>query len=107
MSVMNKICVYSCLGGETNYVKMQKKDRMKVQKRSPVRLKGAKLKALILSVLERDNYTCQGEKCPGKFALDSPHHIIFKSQGGSDTEDNLITLCRYCHGKRHGITYKN
>ena len=29
------------------------------------------------------------------------HHIIYKSQGGSDNPDNLIALCRDCHNKAH------
>ena len=72
-------------------------------KKPKIRLKGAKLSKLMLSVLERDGYTCQGENCPGGWFIDPPHHIIFKSQGGEDTAENLITLCRYCHSQRHGI----
>ena len=29
------------------------------------------------------------------------HHIIFKSQGGTDNVNNLIPLCRSCHNKAH------
>lgn len=52
-------------------------------------------------VLNRDNYTCQ--YCKGKhknFKLEV-HHIIFRSQGGSDEESNLITLCHACHKDLH------
>ena len=40
---------------------------------------------------------CKGrcEYC-GKKAID-PHHIIYRSQGGSNEEENLIALCRKCH----------
>jgi 5-methylcytosine-specific restriction endonuclease McrA len=31
------------------------------------------------------------------------HHIIFKSQGGTDEPKNLIGLCRKCHQRAHGI----
>tara|TARA_R110000751_G_scaffold31372_1_gene80003 strand:- start:78 stop:332 length:255 start_codon:yes stop_codon:yes gene_type:complete len=31
------------------------------------------------------------------------HHIIFKSQGGGDTIENLISLCRECHLGAHGV----
>jgi len=31
------------------------------------------------------------------------HHIVFKSRGGSDSDDNLIALCRICHQEAHGI----
>jgi hypothetical protein len=52
-------------------------------------------------VLHRDNYTCQ--KCKGKSKDNrmEVHHIIFSSQGGSDEEGNLITLCETCHDKLH------
>ena len=32
------------------------------------------------------------------------HHLIFKSQGGKDEPDNLISLCRECHNKAHADT---
>lgn len=52
-------------------------------------------------VLNRDNYTCQ--YCRGKhkdFRLEV-HHIIFRSNGGSDEQENLITLCHTCHKALH------
>jgi 5-methylcytosine-specific restriction endonuclease McrA len=73
-------------------------------KNKPIRLHGIKLQDLRASVWERDNWTCQAEDCPGGYPLDSaPHHIKFRSAGGSDTMDNLVTLCIHCHGKEHGI----
>ena len=54
-------------------------------------------------VLNRDNYLCQhcnGKKKDTKLEV---HHIIYRSSGGSDEEDNLITLCHACHyGVHHG-----
>lgn len=50
-------------------------------------------------VLNRDNYTCQ--KCKTTKGELHVHHIIFRSKGGSDTPDNLITLCESCHEKLH------
>lgn len=29
------------------------------------------------------------------------HHIVYRSQDGADTLDNLITLCEECHKKLH------
>ena len=29
------------------------------------------------------------------------HHIIFRSENGSDAEDNLMTLCKTCHDALH------
>ena len=49
--------------------------------------------------LNRDNYKC---KCCGlKKGTLEVHHIIYKSKGGSDDLDNLITLCRKCHKDLH------
>jgi len=50
-------------------------------------------------VLWRDNYTCQC--CKTKKGCLHIHHIIYRSNGGSDEEDNLITLCENCHKKLH------
>ena len=47
-------------------------------------------------VFARDNYTCQ---CCGrsKDKILHTHHILYKSQGGTDRADNLITVCSDCH----------
>lgn len=29
------------------------------------------------------------------------HHIILRSHGGDDVEDNIFILCRPCHDHRH------
>ena len=52
-------------------------------------------------VLNRDNYTCQYCKGKHKDSKLEVHHIIFRSQGGSDEESNLITLCNSCHTNLH------
>ncbi len=51
------------------------------------------------AVLNRDNYTCQ--ICGAKHTKLEVHHIRFRSHGGSDSMDNLVTLCKECHGKVH------
>ena len=51
------------------------------------------------AVLSRDNYTCQC--CRTKKGTMNTHHILPKSQGGSDEMENLITLCESCHSKLH------
>ena len=55
-------------------------------------------------VLNRDNYTCQCCKGKHKDSKLEVHHIIFRSQGGSDEESNLITLCHTCHKDLHSGT---
>lgn len=52
-------------------------------------------------VLNRDNYTCQYCRGKHKDSKLEVHHIIFRSQGGSDEESNLITLCHTCHKDLH------
>lgn len=50
-------------------------------------------------ILQRDNHTCQ--RCLTKMAgkkLDV-HHKIPVRKGGTDTTDNLVTLCKPCHRK--------
>ncbi|KAB7704035.1 HNH endonuclease [Bacillus aerolatus] len=50
-------------------------------------------------VLARDNYTCQ--VCRKKNKIFNTHHIVYRSHGGTDRADNLITVCMDCH------TYEN
>lgn len=51
------------------------------------------------AVLNRDSYTCQ--ICGAKNTRLEVHHIVYRSKGGTDDEDNLITLCESCHKKVH------
>ena len=53
-------------------------------------------------VLNRDDYKCQCCKGKHKDSKLEVHHIIFRSQGGSDEANNLITLCHTCHKALHG-----
>ena len=59
-------------------------------------------------VFARDNYTCQ--VCGKKNKVLHTHHIVFKSYGGTDRADNLITVCSDCHThenhKPGGVLYK-
>jgi len=55
-------------------------------------------------VLFRDNYKCQHCKGKTKDSRLEVHHIIYKSKGGSNKQDNLITLCSSCHKKVHNNT---
>lgn len=52
-------------------------------------------------VLNRDDYTCQYCKGKRKDSKLEVHHIVFRSQGGSDNQENLITLCHTCHSLLH------
>ena len=58
------------------------------------------------AILHRDNYTCQC--CGKKNCRLEVHHIKFRSNGGTDDEENLITLCEDCHkGVHAGIVVLN
>lgn len=46
-------------------------------------------------VFARDEYTCQ--VCKKKNKVLQTHHIIYRSEGGTDRPDNLITVCTDCH----------
>ena len=46
-------------------------------------------------VFARDNYTCQ--VCKKKNKILHTHHLFYKSKGGTDRADNLITVCTDCH----------
>ena len=50
-------------------------------------------------VFARDNYTCQVCKKKGKIL--QTHHIIYKSKGGTDRANNLITVCTDCHNHKN------
>ena len=54
------------------------------------------------AALHRDNYTCQC--CGKKNCRLEVHHVKFKSNGGTDDEENLITLCEDCHKGVHDGT---
>lgn len=51
------------------------------------------------AILNRDNYTCQ--VCGKRHTKLEVHHIKYRSQGGNDDENNLITLCEDCHSDIH------
>ena len=53
-------------------------------------------------ILKRDNYGCQSCKKKTKTNTELHiHHIKFRSNGGTDTKNNLMTLCKPCHHKLH------
>lgn len=52
-------------------------------------------------VLNRDKHTCQNCKGKSKDKRLEVHHIIFRSNGGSDEQENLIALCKTCHESLH------
>jgi 5-methylcytosine-specific restriction endonuclease McrA len=60
-----------------------------------VRSEAARLR---MKIMERDNWRCQF--CGTRSNL-QVHHIIYRSHGGPDSENNLITACVTCHEEIH------
>jgi hypothetical protein len=52
-------------------------------------------------VLDRDGYRCQSRQKVEHDKVLQVHHKVFRSEGGTDTPDNLVTLCRRCHADLH------
>ena len=50
-------------------------------------------------IFERDRFRCRGCAKPAE----EVHHMIYRSQGGTDDPDNLVSLCRFCHQQAHGL----
>lgn len=53
----------------------------------------------------KDDYKCQC--CKTKKGTLNAHHIVYRSNEGADTLDNLITLCEDCHKKLHSGELKD
>lgn len=59
-------------------------------------------------VLRRDGYACVDcGWCHDKWNRSDPrhleaHHVVQHASGGSNSRENLVTLCTVCHDKRHG-----
>ena len=74
------------------------------------REKGRKIEGYsrwVKNVYERDNYTCQ--VCKKRNKILRTHHIVYRTEGGTDRADNLITVCTECHTSENhkvgGILY--
>lgn len=51
------------------------------------------------AVYKRDGYRCA--LCDGTNGLQI-HHCVHRSMGGSNSPQNLVTLCWKCHAAAHG-----
>lgn len=52
-------------------------------------------------VLCRDEHTCQWHKKKRKKVPLHVHHVVWRREGGADSPENLVTLCKDCHEKVH------
>ena len=55
-----------------------------------------------LAACGRDNYRCALCDSPRGIQI---HHVIERTQGGTNEPQNLVTLCMYCHGVAHGSRF--
>jgi len=55
------------------------------------------------AVMERDGHRCRAEGCSSTGFLEV-HHVVPRSEGGSNKPENLITLCSRCHRFAHEST---
>jgi hypothetical protein len=46
-------------------------------------------------IYERDRHRCQSPGCGRRDV--TPHHLRFRSHGGDDNDENLASLCTWCH----------
>lgn len=62
---------------------------------------GAVWKATRLRILNRDGWQCQHCGKPLEDNADATvDHVQARSKGGTDTDDNLVSLCRVCNSKK-------
>ncbi len=54
-------------------------------------------------VLKRDDYMCAYCRCGARVSGNPlhPHHVLYKSEGGKNLIENLITLCAKHHNMVH------
>lgn len=71
-----------------------------MQQKEPERKKKSKnvSKEIREQIIERDHHVCR--YCGSRERL-QVHHIKYRSKGGSEEADNLITLCEWCHYEIH------
>lgn len=54
------------------------------------------------AVYKRDGYTCALCDSPRGLQV---HHVVPRSEGGTDYQHNLLTLCWRCHAAAHGTRF--
>lgn len=75
-----------------------------IPKHKRLKLSPAKYKKLEAEVHERDGGRCL---CCGRNADEKPHHIVYRSDMGSDVSENLASIDRDCHHHiHHGDMYE-
>lgn len=75
-----------------------------VSKSGKVTLSAKAWKKLVTDVWFRAQGRCEntlpsGKRCPAQ--ANDPHHLKYRSQGGSDEISNVFAACRVCHDAKH------
>jgi 5-methylcytosine-specific restriction endonuclease McrA len=70
-----------------------------------IRTGDVNLPALITAIIRRDDLTCQDCGMDDNVKKLVVHHMRSLSKGGSNSNENLITLCTKCHAHRHSSYY--
>lgn len=55
-------------------------------------------------IYKRDGWACA--LCGSNDGMQI-HHVVPRGKGGSDLDENLICLCRFCHALAHGIKLRD
>lgn len=87
---MSNYCNEVCFGS-----KVRKNQKPKPRKAKTAKILPPEMRA---SVLGSDGLKCRGCGVRENLHL---HHIVYRSQGGTDDPSNLITLCFKCHDMVH------
>lgn len=56
---------------------------------------GFDMKQAYAHIYARDRFRCKSPVCPCRAV--TPHHLRFRSQGGGDEDENIGSLCVWCH----------
>lgn len=89
--VCDKICTKKVK--QKHEIKVNKELR-KVKQKHKIKVN----KKLRAEILKRDNYKCTA--CGSNKNIHI-HHIKYRSNGGTNEPENLISLCKHCHANVH------
>ena len=68
----------------------------------PIRLSGPAITELRSQVFNRANGRCHECDDYAGWLVGDMHHVQPRGQGGADTLENCVWLCRACHSNIHG-----
>lgn len=90
------------------WIKPKKKRHRELWRSGRVILDGPETGALRLRIFERAEWRCEWKpdevnRCTNGITWESMimHHVIFRSHGGPDTEENCVGICKSCDDSIH------